>query len=148
MTDPDTRTLSGRRLPFGFEMTHTADQVAEALRGHFPAGELRELAARVDKLVDRRRRRRKHTGRLPALARLLELAAQPTVGPPQPFRVYDNTGQPVEVVLTSGPNAGERVAVVPPNTMFEVPESAGGPVTVLPAYAGKAAADQPADAPC
>lgn len=119
--------LGGAGLSFGaFQPTHDSDQVAEALRGHMPDDELRELAAQVTKAADRRRRKRKNSDLLDGLARLLSRASRPPAltGPTQ---VFDRPtgGEPLEVILMGGPTIGDRATVIPAGVPFVVPQCAG-----------------------
>lgn len=82
------RTFGNGGFGLAFQFTHTAGQVAEALRGHFSPDDLAELARMVDRAADRRRRKGKDTGRGPALARLLQRASRPPAIE-APIQVFD-----------------------------------------------------------
>lgn len=121
----------GTGSPFG--MTHTADQVADALRGYFAREDLAQLARLVRKTGDRRNRRRKDSGRLHPLADILTQASRlPAIT--APIQVFDRHagGEPLEVLLSSG----ERTAIVPAGATFTVPEHDGGQLFLRPAGTG------------
>ncbi|HEX8348107.1 MAG TPA: hypothetical protein VF657_25760, partial [Actinoplanes sp.] len=123
-----TRETLGRVPSFGaFQPTHTADQVAEAFRGHLPSDELAELASRVDKAADRRERNGKDPAGLRGLARLLRAASRPpTTGGPIELFYQMVGGNPLVVRLTNG----DLVTQVPAGAEFFVPDDHPGQLFV------------------
>ena len=107
------------RHHFGFQQTHTAEQVETALRGHLPPQQLAELANHIAKAARRRRRKGKNPGQLPALQQLLRKASnQPKLDVATEWYTQPAGGDPVEVILTSGDRAGQTVTQVPPGASF------------------------------
>lgn len=126
------------RYPFGTTQatppTHTAEQVAEALRGHLSADDLAETARQLVKAVKRRNRSRKDSTHLSTLLALVAKASRPPALT-GPLEVFDRPtgGEPLEVVLMSGDNIGDRVTLVPAGATFVVPEHDGGQLFMRPA---------------
>lgn len=123
--------------PFGlaFQATHTPDQVAGALRGHFTPAELLELAGMVGKDLGRRHRMGKRKGQLAALRLILSTAARPAVIPCA-FQLFAQAegGEPLEVVLIE---SGETVTLVPAGETFTLPGAVSGEVFLRPILDGE-----------
>lgn len=119
------------RHTFGFNETHTIDDVAAALAGHFDPAQLAVLVRQVGKAANRRRRRRKNPASLAVLAGLLEVARDRTRGGPVPMQVFAHRsgGEPLEVVLVA---SGETVTEVPPGAQFAVPAGVHGTIYARP----------------
>jgi hypothetical protein len=125
------------RMSFGaFQPINTADQVADVLRGHMPADELTETARQLVKAVKRRNRSRKDSTHLSNLLRIVETASRPPTLA-GPIEVFDQPtgGEPLEVVLMSGDNIGDKVTLVPAGAMFVVPKHDDGQLFIRPAGA-------------
>lgn len=126
------------RYPFGTTQatppTHTAEQVADALRGHLSADDLAETARQLAKAVKRRNRSRKDSTHLSNLLALVDKASRaPALT--DPIEVFDQPtgGEPLEVVLMSGDNIGDTVTLVPAGTMFVAPKHHSSQLFIRPA---------------